>query len=105
MGRPEHHVEGYLVKECRRRGWWTAKFTSPGLRGVPDQIIITPALTCFVETKSAEGTLRRQQIRTITTMRRSGAHVYTVHSRAEVDTIVTELEELNSISTERPSLL
>ena len=105
MGRPEHYVEGYLVDECRRRGWWTAKFTSPGLRGVPDQLIVTPARTCFVETKSANGAVRRQQIRVITLMRRCGAHVYTAHSRTEVDTIVTELEKLNSTSIERTSSL
>lgn len=99
MGRPEHYVEGYLVDECRRRGWWTAKFTSPGMRGVPDQIIVTPATTCFVETKSDNGSLRRQQIRVITHMRRSGAHVYTAYSRQEVDNIINELLELNNQPT------
>ena len=95
MGRPEHYVEGYLVDECRRRGWWTAKFTSPGMRGVPDQIIITPARTCFVETKSDIGSVRRQQIRVITHMRRSGGYVYTARTRDEVDAIINELIMLN----------
>ena len=99
MGRPEHYVEGYLVDECRRRGWWTAKFTSPGMRGVPDQIIVTPATTCFVETKSDNGSLRRQQIRVITHMRRSGARVYTAYSRQEVDNIINELQLLNNQTT------
>ena len=99
MGRPEHYVEGYLVDECRRRGWWTAKFTSPGMRGVPDQIVVTPARTIFVETKSDIGSLRRQQIRVITHMRRSGARVYTAYSRQEVDNIINELLELNNQST------
>ena len=99
MGRPEHYVEGYLVDECRRRGWWTAKFTSPGMRGVPDQIIVTPATTCFVETKSDNGSLRRQQIRVITHMRRSGALVYTAYTREEVDSIINELQMLNDQPT------
>lgn len=99
MGRPEHYVEGYLVDECRRRGWWTAKFTSPGMRGVPDQIIVTPATTCFVETKSDNGSLRRQQIRVITHMRRSGALVYTAYTREEVDNIINELQLLNNQTT------
>lgn len=99
MGRPEHYVEGYLVDECRRRGWWTAKFTSPGMRGVPDQIIVTPATTCFVETKSDNGSLRRQQIRVITHMRRSGALVYTAYTREEVDNIIHELQLLNNQPT------
>lgn len=99
MGRPEHYVEGYLVDECRRRGWWTAKFTSPGMRGVPDQIIVTPATVCFVETKSPDGALRRQQIRVITHMRRSGARVYTAYSRQDIDNIINELLELNNQPT------
>lgn len=98
MGRPEHYVEGYLVDECRRRGWWTAKFTSPGMRGIPDQIVVTPARTIFVETKSDIGSLRRQQIRVITHMRRSGAHVYTAHTRQDVDAIIQELHMLNEQS-------
>ena len=98
MGRPEHYVEGYLVDMFRRRGWWTAKFTSPGMRGVPDQIIVTPATTCFVETKSDNGSLRRQQIRVITHMRRSGARVYTAHTRQDVDAIIQELHMLNEQS-------
>lgn len=96
MGRPEHYVEGYLVDECRRRGWWTAKFASPGIRGVPDQIVVTPARTIFVETKSDTGSLRRQQIRVITHMRRSGASVYTAHTRHDVDTIIQELQSINN---------
>ena len=99
MGRPEHHVEGYLIDQCRSRGWWTAKFTSPGLRGVPDQVVITPACTCFIETKSETGTLRRQQVRTIALMQRAGGRVYTARSRAEVDTIIAELESLNARSS------
>lgn len=95
MKTPEKYVEDYLVREAEARGWWTAKFTSPGLRGVPDQIIVTPNRTCFVETKSSTGILRRQQLRVIIRMRRSGAHVYIAKSRAEVDALIIDLERLN----------
>lgn len=95
MGAAERYVEDYLVRECEARGWWTAKFTSPGLRGVPDQIIVTPKRTCFVETKSSTGSLRRQQLRVIIKMRRAGAYVYIAKSRAEVDALIVDLERLN----------
>jgi VRR-NUC domain len=69
------------------------------MRGVPDQIIVTPAITCFVETKSDNGSLRRQQIRVITHMRRSGAIVYTAYTRQEVDNIIHKLQLLNDQPT------
>lgn len=69
----------------------------PRYARVPDQIIVTPAKTCFVETKSDVGSVRRQQIRVITMMRRAGAHVYVAHTREDVDAIIQELSTYNQI--------
>ena len=36
----EHVVELALVKLCKAREWMCAKFTSPGLRGMPDRMVL-----------------------------------------------------------------
>lgn len=38
MGKPEHKVEGYLCDKAEAYGFLHYKFTSPGRRGVPDQL-------------------------------------------------------------------
>ena len=59
----ESVVEKHLVKECDARRWLCWKFSSPGLRGVPDRIVITTTgRIYFVELKSSRGTLSTSQL-------------------------------------------
>jgi hypothetical protein len=37
----ESEIERFVCQRCEELGWLSWKFTSPGLRGVPDRIIIT----------------------------------------------------------------
>lgn len=52
----ESTIEKHLVIKCREHGYLCWKFTSPGLRGVPDRIIISPSgAVYFIELKCPSG--------------------------------------------------
>ena len=66
------------------RGWWTCKFTSPGLRGVPDRIYSRvengrPRVV-FIEWKRPGETPTKQQLRRHQEMREHGLEVHWVDS-------------------------
>lgn len=54
----KHARESGLEKDVREyaeaTGWWQAKFTSPGKKGVPDRLFIRSGVVLFMELK-AEG--------------------------------------------------
>lgn len=58
-------LERDIEKKCRiaaqRRGWMMPKFTSPGLVGVPDRILLRPGMIDFIEFKSAKGSSSKRQ--------------------------------------------
>ena len=48
----EAKLEAALVRECKRRGLYCRKFSSPAHAGVPDRIIAGYGKTLFLELKS-----------------------------------------------------
>lgn len=90
MGKPEHRVEGYLCDKAEAYGFLHYKFTSPGRRGVPDQLLIGRGHTVFIETKAPEGQLSEIQKRVIRKMRRKGADVRCCYTREAVDAFFEE---------------
>ena len=48
----ESSLEEFLVAECRRRGLYCRKFTSPAHKGVPDRVICGKGKTLFLELKA-----------------------------------------------------
>lgn len=59
----EKDIEKWMSREIRRRGGLFWKFTSPGLRGVPDRICITPdGKVIFVELKAERGVIAPMQM-------------------------------------------
>lgn len=91
MGKPEGIVEDYLIKKCNEHGCLHYKFSSPGRRGVPDQIVIGFGRVVFVELKSDTGTPSKLQIRTMERMRAAGADVRLYRSKPEIDEFFAEL--------------
>lgn len=99
MGKPEEKVEQELVKQCRQRRWLCWKFTSPGLRGVPDRIVIAPATVAFVECKSDVGVLRKQQLLRIQEIMSRNIDTYVVHTKEEVSEVINKIETNSRLNT------
>ena len=74
----EKHVERPAKAYAKERGWWVAKFVSPGLNGVPDDILIRNGRVLFIEFKRPGGELRPQQVKRIRDMRAHGAEVHVI---------------------------
>lgn len=91
----ERDIEAKLVREVKRRGGLSYKFTSPGRAGVPDRIVIVPdpynTQVVFVELKTRNGSLQRNQINEINTLREKGANVRVVYGEDQMLDLVDEL--------------
>ena len=78
MGKAEGYVEDYLKKKTRAAGYLCYKFVSPGIKGVPDDIIIHNGRVTFIETKR------------ISEMQSHGADVRVLNTRELVDKFILE---------------
>jgi hypothetical protein len=74
----ESEVEGPAVEYAESRGWFCAKFVSPGLRGVMDRIFIRDGRVLFVEFKRPGKRPRTQQKKRIAEMIAHGAEVHSI---------------------------
>jgi len=74
----ESELERTAVAYAESRGWWAAKFTSPGLRGVMDHIFIRNGRVLFVEFKRDGKTPRPQQLKRRADMIAHGAEVHSI---------------------------
>lgn len=68
MGKAERVVENEVIRLATVFGGFARKYTCPGRRGVPDQIIFLPKLIFFIETKTSIGVLSGPQKREIARM-------------------------------------
>lgn len=89
----ENKVEKYLDKEVQKIGGLTRKWVSPGRDGVPDRIVVFNGQVIFVEVKTADGTLSKNQSREHKRLRDKGALVMTVYGQTQVDDFVRSLVE------------
>lgn len=84
----EKFAESDATDFAEGHGWWTCKFTSPGLRGVPDRIYLRERIgikrTVFVEWKKDGEPPSVQQLKRHREMRNAGAEVY-VLDRSQFD--------------------
>lgn len=90
MGKVEGYVEDYLRKKTREAGYLCYKFVSPGIKGVPDDIIIHNGHVTFIETKSLTGTTSASQNKRISEMQSHGADVRVLNTRELVDKFILE---------------
>lgn len=75
----EATVEHRLTVLARRHGGKSYKWTSPGVRGVPDRIIVLPGgRIYFVEVKRPGGKARPEQLVQIEALRNLGCQAYVV---------------------------
>ena len=88
----ESEIEARLVKLVRGRGGLCYKFVSPGNRGVPDRIVITPdGRVFFVELKSQTGRLSELQKFQKSELEKRNVTVRVLNSVAAVQEFVEEM--------------
>jgi hypothetical protein len=86
----ESEVEKYLYDEAKKIGAMAMKFVSPGLRGVPDRIVVFPGgKSCFVELKRPGEKLRKQQTYRVSQLIKRNIWVEVLDSKESVDDLVS----------------
>jgi len=76
----EKDIESKMRELVRKRGGLFYKFVSPGNRGVPDRIVITPAgVVWFVELKTDTGRMAKLQKYQRGELEKRSANVRTIH--------------------------
>lgn len=90
-------VEKYLINRVENRGGICLKFVSPGLRGVPDRIVLLPdGVLHFIEMKAPGEKPSKQQLYRMSQFRALGFKCEIVDSKRAVDDFIEEaLNEYN----------
>lgn len=97
MGKAEGYVENYLRKRTREAGYLCYKFVSPGIKGVPDEIVIHDGHITFIETKSLTGVTSASQKKRIQELRDNGADVRICNTRELIDDFILECTSLKPL--------
>ena len=89
----ENTIEAALVDEVKRRGGMCPKFTSPGMDGMPDRLVLLPhGRFCFVEVKAPGEKPRPLQAYRHRQLRRLGISVYVLDGTEQIGGILDEIE-------------
>ena len=89
----EKTIEAALVKEVKRRGGICPKFTSPGMDGMPDRLVLLPhGRFCFVEVKAPGEKPRPLQAYRHRQLRRLGCKVYVLDGTEQIEGILDRIE-------------
>lgn len=88
----EKTIEAKLVQTVRSMGGLALKFTSPGLDGVPDRLVLLPGgKIAFIELKAPGKTLRPLQVRRKRQLEALGFSVYCIDSPEQIETVLQEI--------------
>ena len=89
----ENTIEAALVDEVERRGGFCPKFTSPGMDGMPDRLVLLPhGRFCFVEVKAPGEKPRPLQAYRHRQLRRLGISVYVLDGFEKIEGILDGIE-------------
>ena len=99
MGIRENKVERYLHDCVTALGGTSRKWTSPGMRGVPDRIVIVPWGVWLVEVKTSDGKLSSDQVREHQRLTDAGDRVRTVYGHQGVDQLIIEVMNAQTTTT------
>ena len=84
----ESDIERYLIKQSKSLGALCFKWTSPGVRGVPDRIVIYQGRVFFVELKAPGKKPRADQKLMIQKIEDQGGEVAVLSTKKEVDDFI-----------------
>ena len=87
----ESAIESALVRRAKELGIYTAKFTSPSRRGVPDRIFIYKGVVLFLELKAPGEKPTKLQMHEMQELDKQGATV------TWTDNLCLGLELLNAL--------
>lgn len=88
----ETNIELRFKKEVEKRGGKALKFISPGMRGVPDRVVLLPgARTIFVELKAPGEKPEPLQVKRAAELRELGFMVYCLDSISAINRFVAEV--------------
>lgn len=91
----EKTVESKLVKAVKSMGGLAPKFTSPGLDGVPDRLVLLPGgKMAFIELKAPDKNLRPLQVRRKRQLESLGFLVYCMDRPEQIGVILSEIQSL-----------
>jgi hypothetical protein len=93
MKNPESKIEDYFKAEVIKRGGFTRKYRSPGVRGVPDRIMFWRGVA-FVEIKTITGVLSPSQEFEIAKMKAQNVPTFVVSSKIQVDNFLALWERM-----------
>ena len=89
----EKTVESKLVKAVKAMGGLAPKFTSPGLDGVPDRLVLLPGgKMAFIELKAPDKNLRPLQVRRKRQLEALGFLVYCMDRPEQIGVILSEIQ-------------
>ncbi len=88
----EREIERRLVSAVRQMGGLALKFTSPGMAGVPDRLILLPGgRAFFAEVKAPGKRLRPLQERRKAQLEQLGFRVYAIDNPAAIAGMIQEI--------------
>lgn len=89
----EKTIEKKLVQAVKSMGGLAPKFTSPGLDGVPDRLVLLPSgKISFIELKAPGKMLRPLQVRRKRQLEALGFSVYCINSAEQIGGILDEIQ-------------
>lgn len=89
----ESQVEQALVKAVKQRGGIAYKFTSPGVAGVPDRLVLLPQCpAAFVELKAPGQKPRPLQVRRFNQIKQLGHAVFIVDHPSQIVGVLDEIQ-------------
>lgn len=90
----EKDIEKYFKNKIKQAGGKSMKWTCPGVRGVPDQIVFFPnGKSVLVEMKRPTGSLRKLQEKTASKLRELNQQVYACYTKYQADRLVQDFTE------------
>ena len=88
----ESKIEARLKREVEDLGGLALKFTSPGMAGVPDRLVLLPkGKIYFVELKAPGKNLRPLQLKRKEQLESLGFKVYAIDSYEKIDVFLQEV--------------
>jgi len=88
----ESRIERKLTLQAKRMGGMAVKFTSPGLDGVPDRIVLLPGRKiAFVELKAPGEKPRPLQVKRMRQLKALGFPVYVVDRVEQIGGVLDEI--------------
>jgi len=88
----EKVIEQKLRNAVKAKGGLALKFTSPGMAGVPDRIVLSPdGRVFFVELKARGKHLSPRQVKIASVLERLGHKVWVIDCSEKVEEFVDEI--------------